>query len=103
MKAAIQKASRETARLMSAHLRAEARNAGWPSHAANALSVHFDGQNFNVMAHKHHDLVGDLEYGTPSTSPTAAIRRFKNRTKDAEQFFMDRLAVHGEAHDLPTF
>lgn len=88
---------------MSAQLRAEARNAGWPSHAANALTVHYDGKDFNVVSHGNHNLIGDLEYGTPSTSPTAAIRRFKNRMGNTEQFFMDRLTVHGGAHDLPTF
>lgn len=101
MKAAIHRASRETARLMSAQLRAEARNAGWPSHAIKALAVRFDGKDFNVVAHNHHDLIGDLEYGTPSKTPTAAIRRFKNRTQEAERFFLDRLGVHGGAHDLP--
>jgi hypothetical protein len=36
----------------------------------------------------------DLEYGTPNTQPTAAVRRFKNRQDEAEHFFVGRLEKH---------
>jgi hypothetical protein len=36
----------------------------------------------------------DLEYGTPDTQPTAAIRRFKNRQQESEHFFVNRLEQH---------
>jgi hypothetical protein len=36
----------------------------------------------------------DMEYGTTSIQPTAAIRRFNNDQKEAEQFLIGRLGHH---------
>ena len=91
---AIHSASVETSRFLSAHLRGEARASGWPDHIVRHMSVSYSGDGFNVHAHnQHHSEIGNLEYGTPGTQPTAAIRRFANRTGEAEQFFAGRVAA----------
>jgi hypothetical protein len=33
----------------------------------------------------------DLEYGTPDTRPTAAVRKYSNNTQDAENAFITGL------------
>ena len=95
IKDSIHKASVETTRFMSAHLRSEARKSGWPEDIVRHLSVkHSDGA-FTVHSHESHRAdVLNLEYGTPSTQPTAAIRRFKNRTSHAEKFLVNRAMSH---------
>lgn len=88
-------ASHETTRLMSAHLRSEAQASGWPSDVSRTLRVAHGKDGFNVhIPQKHYETVMDLEYGTPDTQPTAAIRRFKNRQAEAEHFFVSRLEKH---------
>ena len=99
VKESLHKASIETTRLMSAHLRSEARASGWPNHIVRNLSVRHNDGEFTVHSHdEHRSQVLDLEYGTPSTQPTAAIRRFSNRTSESEKFLIGRVGKHMEAH-----
>ena len=92
---AIKSASHETTRFMSAHLRSEAQASGWPSHVSRTLHVTHTNDGFEAhVANKHHAEALDLEYGTPNTQPTAAVRRFKNRQTEAEHFFVGRLEKH---------
>ena len=95
VKESLHKAAIETTRFMSAQLRAEARASGWPSHIVRNLHVtHSDGA-FSVHTSKTHRAEAmNLEYGTPSTQPTAAIRRFSNRTAEAEKFLLGRTIKH---------
>lgn len=91
--AAVTRASIETSRLLSAHMRTEARASGWPDDLASSLHVSFTKNSFNVNIHKNqYQRAMDLEYGTPDTQPTAAIRRVMNRTEEAETFFVGRLS-----------
>ena len=92
---AIKAASQETTRLMSAHLRSEMQASGWPSNVSRNVRVAHGKDGFNVhIPKKHYETVMDLEYGTPDTQPTAAIRRFKNRQRESEHFFVNRLEQH---------
>ena len=51
-----------------------------------------DNKKFEVHVHDNHiSEANDLEYGTTSSRPTAAIRRSTNRTQDADAFFMKTL------------
>lgn len=94
---AIKAASLETTRLMSAHLRAEARSSGWPEHVVRSLHVAHDETGFSTYVNsRHHEEALDHEYGTPSTQPNAAIRRSANRTHEAESFLIGRLFKHIE-------
>ena len=92
---AITKASHDTSRLLSAHLRTEARKSGWPDHIVSTMHVTYGKDGFKNHVHPEHRAEArNLEYGTTSSQPTAAIRRFKNRTRQAEPFFIKRLAAH---------
>ena len=92
---AIKAASHETTRLMSAHLRSEAQASGWPSDVSRTLRVSHGSDGFEVnVSKKHYETAMDLEYGTPDTQPTAAVRRFKNRQAESEHFFVNRLEKH---------
>lgn len=92
-KDALHHASNDTSRLMTAQIRSEAHASGWPSSVIRRMKVtHKDG-SFDVHVHeKDYDKALDLEYGTPDTQPTAALRRFNNRTHDAEDFLLGRIS-----------
>jgi len=99
IKSSLNKATIETTRLMSAHLRIEARKSGWPAEIVRHLSVRHNDGTFTVHSHEaHRNQVLNLEYGTPSTQPTAAIRRFGNRTAGAESFLVRRTMRHLGGH-----
>ena len=89
---ALNKSAHETARYMSTHLQNEARAAGWPDHIVKGMKVqHHDGE-FKISANsKHSKEIKNLEYGTPDSRPTAAMRRFSNNTAEAEEFFVGRM------------
>lgn len=95
LKESLNKASVETTRMMSAHLRTEAQASGWPSHIVRGLHVTHNKGSFSVNIHKDHRAEAmNLEYGTPDTQPTAAIRRFNNRQQEAERFLIGRAHKH---------
>ena len=99
VKESLNKAGLEPTRFMSAHLRSEARKSGWPEDVVRHLAIkHSDGE-FTVHSHDSHRAeVLNLEYGTPSTQPTAAIRRVKNRMHHAESFLVSRTLHHMGGH-----
>lgn len=87
---AVKRATRESTRYMSALMRTEARASGWPEKVVRSITV---DDSFNVNVGKdHHSLAMNLEYGTPDTQPTAALRRMGNRTEQVEHFFVRRLS-----------
>ena len=88
---AVKRATRESTRYMSALMRTEARASGWPDKVVRSITV---DDSFNVNVGKeHHSLAMNLEYGTPDTQPTAALRRMSNRTTEVEHFFVRRLSA----------
>jgi len=92
---AIKNSGHETSRFVTAHVRDEARNSGWPEDLIHSTHVSYGEDGFTAHTHdKHAEKVKDLEYGTPSSRPTAALRRAANRTHEAESFFVQRLAQH---------
>jgi len=94
-KESLTKASVETTRFMGAHLRSEARASGWPEKIVKHLHVRHDNGSFTVHGNPAHKVqILDLEYGTPDTQPTAAIRRFNNRQTEAEKFLVNRAMRH---------
>ena len=95
LKTSLHKASLDTTRLMSAHLRSETRASGWPERVVRGMHVTYDDGKFSVKSHPDHKAeVLNLEYGTPGTQPTAAIRRFNNRQSESEKFLMSRTMHH---------
>lgn len=94
-KRAIQKASIDASRYMSVGLRREARASGWPRHIVNSLRMNYSRNGFDVSVHNdYHDSAMDYEYGNTEMRPTAAIRRFVNRSQESEAFFLNRAAKH---------
>ena len=95
---AIHKASLETSRFVSAHLRSEAHASNWPAHVTNSLHATYNkDEGFEAKVHSsHHAEALDHEYGTTSRQPSAAVRRVSNRTSEAETFFAGRVFRHLE-------
>lgn len=92
---AIKRATVETSMFMAAHLRNEARASGWPDKVVSSLSVVPSKSGFDISAPKSMvSTINDLEYGTPDTFPTAAIRRFANRQSEPTNFYIGRLNSH---------
>lgn len=92
-KDALNRASSDASHFLTAHLRSEAHASGWPSDVTRRMSVSHNNGSFDVNVHeKHLNRALDLEYGTPDTQPTAAIRRFSNRTQEAEHFIVGRMS-----------
>jgi hypothetical protein len=92
---ALHKASHETSGMMTAHLRSETEASGWPSHISQHMGVTYGEHGFEAHSHDaHKSEVENLEYGTPSTEPSAAIRRFSNRTREFDTFLSGRLGHH---------
>jgi hypothetical protein len=92
---ALEKASHETSRVMTHQLKLEAHASGWPSHVVRNMSVKYGEEGFQAHVHDSHEgTAHELEYGTTSTQPTAAVRRFSNRTQEAEKFLVGRLNKH---------
>lgn len=99
VKDSLAKATNDTARFMSAHLRIEARKSGWPDDVVRHLSVRHDDGAFTVHSHEdHRNRVMDLEYGNTSQRPTAAIRRFGNRTAASEKFLLSQTSKYLKGH-----
>jgi hypothetical protein len=89
---AIEHAAKQTSRYMTGQLRREAKASGWPRQVSANMGVIYDNKKFQVHVHDNHlSEANDLEYGTTSSRPTAAIRRSTNRTQDADAFFMKTL------------
>lgn len=95
-KSALRKASIDASRYMSVGLRKEARASGWPRPIVNSLRMNYSNAGgFTVAVHGSHESKAmDFEYGTPEMQPTAAIRRYLNRSQDAEAFLLSRAAKH---------
>jgi len=92
---ALHRSSIETSRFLSAGLRNEARTSGWPEHVVRHMSVSYTKDGFDAHVHDdHHAEAMNLEYGTPSTQPSAAVRRFANRMTEAEKFLTGRMHSH---------
>jgi hypothetical protein len=92
---AFHKANKETSHLLSAGLRDEARASDWPTHIINGMHVSYADGKFKMNVADHHRAEAhNIEYGTPSTQPNAAMRRFANRTAEAEQFMAKRFMTH---------
>lgn len=92
-KDALNSASNDAAHYMTAQLRSEAKASGWPSDVTTSMRIKHTNGSFDVqIPEKYHSRVFDLEYGTPDRQPTAAIRRFANRTDESEHFLLGRMS-----------
>ncbi len=95
----LNRASVETTRFMGAHLRSEARASGWPEKIVRNLHVRYSDGAFTIHGNPDHKTeILNLEYGTPSNQPTAAMRRFNNRQQESEKFMLARTMQHMDGY-----
>ena len=88
-KKVLSQAAKETTKVMTAQLRAEAISNGWDADVANSLSVKFSNNKFKITSPAKYDKeINNLEYGTEDTQPSPAIRRYANRTEAAESHML---------------
>lgn len=74
---------------LSSALRTHAASNGWPQNLSQSLGVHHHDGHVRVSIPDHLvEQAMDLEYGTPSTPPSAAVRQFLNRTSHMVQPLM---------------
>lgn len=87
----LKQAAKETSLVMTAQLRDECIASGWSEKVANRIRVVYKGNKFVVdIPDSVKSEADNLEYGTPTSQPTAAIRRFGNRLEDSEKFLLRR-------------
>ena len=68
---------------LTADLRKDAVNAGWPAKIARSLTVTISDGNIVVLyPEEFDDAVGDLEYGGSNSAPSAVFRMFDERHRD---------------------
>jgi len=86
------KIANQTSLLMTSDLRQSAMDNGWGAEVASNTHVMYDGKSYLIDVRSDLESQAmDLEYGTPSTRPTAAIRKYSNNTQDAENAFVTAL------------
>ena len=86
LKQAKQQAMSGAAQTMTERLRSSALSHGWPNDVVSHMDVRQADKGFQVHVHPDYAKRAHvLEYGSESSRPTAAIRKFSNDTK----------AVHG--------
>lgn len=89
----IARAGQETAKMMTARLRAEAESSGLASAAANSINVKFSKGSFTIhVPQKHKEAVDSHQYGSSTSQPNRFIHRFANRTEEAEKFLLTRIS-----------
>jgi hypothetical protein len=89
----IAKAGQETAKMMTAQLRAEAASSGWSPAVANSISVKFAKDSFSIHIPKKHKEAADAhEYGSSTEQPNRVLHRFGNRLDEAEKFLLTRVS-----------
>lgn len=76
-------ATEATAEHLTGVFHSHARALGWPERVTSSARVKHDGAQYTVDIPEHAlDDAMDLEYGTQSTPPAAAIRQFSNRVDE---------------------
>lgn len=89
---AARKAAQQTSLLMTADIRQSAMDSGWSSDIASNTLVMFDGSQYQVSVHSEFEgQAMDLEYGTPTSRPTAVFRKYANNTQPIEKAFVSSL------------
>jgi hypothetical protein len=94
-KIALKAAGAETAQLMTSQLREEMLSSGWDSRLVAKIRVRFFNNKFEVkIPSKMKNMVSTLEYGSSDTPPSAVLRKFANRTQEAEKFLSQRAVAY---------
>lgn len=82
---ALDRASKDAATHMQRDLRRQARAHGWSSDVVKNTFVEYDGESYKVrVPGSHADQAFVHEFGSPSSRPTAVIRKYDS-TNGAER------------------
>lgn len=85
-------AAADTARFITSDLRNHAESSGWDTDTAASMQVMFDGKGYKVeVAADFQNQAMTLEYGSEQQRPTGAVRKYANRTAQAEKVFISSL------------
>lgn len=92
LKDAAAKAALDTAQFVTNSVRSSAQEHGWDAEVTSNTNILFNGEKFNVEVHPdHYDQAMNLEYGTELIRPTAVLRKYDNKSEEAEDFFVEAL------------
>jgi hypothetical protein len=95
---AFDKAFHDTAKDMTEELRQNALDGGWHADVVNNMSVKYsENDGFVVDIHPDYsDRAFMHEFGSPGKSPTAVIRKYRNKDTKSESSFFNHLERHGK-------
>lgn len=95
---AYEKALSASAKDMTKELRKDARKQGWHEDVLKNMRVKYsDETGFTVKVHPDYEERAFVhEFGSPSTHPTAVIRKFRNRSTKSEELFLKHLEKYSE-------
>lgn len=94
-KTALKAAGTETAQFMTSQVREDLLSEGLDSRMVKRVHFRFAGNKFELkMPDKVKKAVDTLEYGSSNTPPSAVLRKFANRTQEAEKLFTQRVAAY---------
>jgi hypothetical protein len=93
---ALEKASSDAALHMQRDLRRQARDHGWSSDVIKNTFVEYDGESYKVkVPSSHADQAFIHEFGSPTSRPTAAIRKYEN-SKGFQKAFSKSMSQRGK-------
>lgn len=95
---AFDKAFHDTANDMTEELRNNALSSGWHKDVVNNMSVKYsENDGFVVDIHPDYSERAFIhEFGSPGNTPTAVIRKFKNKDSKSESKFFTHLDRHSK-------
>ena len=94
-KTALQAAGTETAQFMTSQVRNDLLAEGLDSRMVARVRYRFFNNKFEIkMPPKVDKAVKELEFGSSTKPPSAVLRKFANRTQEAEKLFTQRVAVY---------
>jgi hypothetical protein len=94
-KTSLKAAGAETAQFMTSQVREDLLAEGLDSRMVAKVRYRFLNNKFElIMPQKVKKAVSDLEYGSSSTPPSAVLRKFANRTQEAEKFLSQRAVAY---------
>jgi hypothetical protein len=89
---AIHSAAADTAEYITHDLRQTARKSGWGKDVVNNTHVHYGEKGFVAkVGGEHRDAAFVHEYGDEDHPPTAVLRRYANKSPNAEAAFIKNL------------
>lgn len=94
-KTALKAAGSETAQFMTSQIREDLLSEGLSSRMVARVNFRFVNNKFELkMPPKVDKAVKDLEYGSSTKPPSAVLRKFANRTQEAEKFLSQRAVAY---------